>query len=476
MASKQFNRKMKIALITLAVSFSLVLAAWLYQALEVGTTTLTKRADNSFILANVRLISMDNNAVQPNQAIVVRKGVIERILPQGSEFPAGLAVIDGQQHYVMPGLIDMHVHVLDRSYAKSALAYGVTTVRNMGGFPYHLKWQTELQQGLWYGARIITSSPIMNSLAQGDPLSHFSVDDPAIARQAVRDFIGRGYNFIKVYEGLHADTYSAILDEATTLGVAVAGHPSYDLLQQAPEKHSALQTFEHTEEIYDGFLQQQQNADKALSAAEFLKTHNIALVPTLAVNRELTRLSTEKQQYLQQTDQAAINPFVRTIYENTSYKRWLNASAGLGEYNLATDQYFHQLTKLMAAHGVKIAVGSDAGALTGLPGPATLEEIQLQAEAGLDNYNVLRAATVTAGELLGPTLKTGKLATGYQADFILLADNPLTTLETLNTPKAVVQNGYYFNRADLNTLQHEAHQHSGWLLSISRHLSYLLFG
>jgi len=89
---------------------------------------------------------------------------------------------------------------------------------------------------------------------------------------------------------------------------------------------------------------------------------------------------------------------------------------------------------------------------------------------------VLRAATVTAGELLGPTLKIGKLATGYQADFILLADNPLTTLTTLNTPKAVVQNGYYFNRADLNTLQQEAYQHSSWLLSISRHLSYLLFG
>ena len=456
--------------------FTVAALLWLYQDLERGTTELHLDRPQSFVLSNVNVLTMDGQQVLQDHAIVVREGVITELSPMTQVTEHELTVIDGQQAYVMPGLIDAHVHILDRSYAKSALAAGVTTVRNMGGFPYHLKWRDELASGEWFGSRMVVSSPIFNSLEQGDPLAHFRVNDPARARQAVRDYIAEGYDFIKVYEGLHAETYSAILAEANTLGVMVAGHPSYDLMRKNLNAHGALRTFEHSEEVFDGFLAQTFDDAKAEAAAQFLIDHQVALVPTLAVNRELTRLSNEKSDYVQQTDPAAITPFVRIIYEQTSFKRWLNASPELAAYNLEVDAYLHHLTQLMHARGVTLVLGSDAGALTGLPGPATIDEIELMVAAGIAPHAVLTAATVNAAQSIDRGAQLGRIAVGFQADLVVLKDNPLNTVKTLREPLLVVQQGRVFDRADLNQLRAEAYQHSSWLLSVSRHLNYLLFG
>lgn len=465
--------KLMLFLCLLAVT---ALALWSFQAFESGTTSLNRPHSNSFVLRHVNVLTMRDDNILKNQTIVVQNGMISNIVSDSVAYPDDLQVIDGKGQFVMPGLMDLHVHILDRSYAKSALAAGVTTVRNMGGFPYHLKWQKELENGKWFGARIITSSPIMNSMAQGDPLSHFMVDDPMIARKAVRDFIREGYDFIKVYEGLNATVYQAILDEANKLGVAVAGHPSYALMASAPHQHASLRTFEHTEEIYDGFLHQQHDPEGALAAAHFLARHTITLVPTLAVNRELTRLSNEKQAYLDEVDLNGMNPFARAIYEQTSFKRWLNASPELAQYNLKTDAYFHELTRLMHEQGVQLALGSDAGALTGLPGPASVDELLLMADAGIDHFSILQAATAQAANVLFLDDKLGQLAPDYQADMLVLKENPLISLATLRQPEMVIQQGRIFDRYDLKKLREEAHEHSGWLLSILRHLDYLLFG
>ena len=456
--------------------FTLSALLWLYQDLEDGETELKLDRPQSFVLTNVHVLTMDGQQELTDHAIVVRDGVITELTPMALLTNTELRVIDGKQAYVMPGLIDAHVHVLDRSYAKSALAAGVTTVRNMGGFPYHLKWRDEIESGEWFGSRMVVSSPIFNSIEQGDPLSHFRVNAPEQARQAVRDYIAEGYDFIKVYEGLRAETYSAILAEANTLGVMVAGHPSYDLMQKNLNEHGALRTFEHSEEIYDGFLAQTFDDIKAEAAAQFFVEYDVALVPTLAVNRELTRLSNEKYEYLQQTDQAAITPFARFIYEQTSFQRWLNASPELAAYNLEVDAYLHHLTRLMHESGVTLVLGSDAGALTGLPGPATIDEIELMVAAGIPTHAALLAATVNAAHSIDMNQKLGRIAVGFQADLVVLAENPLNTVKTLRDPLMVIQHGRIFDSNDLNQLRTEAHQHSNWLLSVVRHLNYLLFG
>ena len=451
-----------------------VTALAVYIHYEHGSTALNLFRPQSHILTNVNVLTLEEEPVLSEQTVIIRDGVIETVQSAALPLPEDLPVVNGNGRFVMAGLIDLHVHVLDRSYAKMALATGVTTLRNMGGYRYHLKWRDELEQGDWFGSQLVLSSPIFNSVEQGDPLSHFTVNSPQTARHAVRNYINQGYDFIKVYEGLHAEVYEAVLDEAMQLGVSVAGHPSYDLMQQNLAAHASLASFEHVEEVFDGFLNQQRNPQGVKLAADFLREHQVPLIPTLAVNQELTLLSTQKQAYLAQQDLSVINPFVRMVYEQTSFQRWLGASAELGEYNREVDDYLNELTFSLYEQGVTLALGSDAGALVDVPGPATIREALLMIAAGIPVKEVLRSATINAAEVLNRSNDLGRVARGYRADLVVYNQDPLSTPDTLQQPQLVFQNGRLFTRAELMTLQNEGRQHSSLLVSVSRHLIHLL--
>ncbi|MDY6926542.1 MAG: amidohydrolase family protein [Pseudomonadota bacterium] len=451
-----------------------VTALAVYVHYEHGSTSLTLYRPQSHILTNVNVLTLEEDPVLSEQAVIIRDGRIETVQSSALPLPEDLPVVNGNGRFVMAGLIDLHVHVLDRSYAKMALAAGVTTLRNMGGYRYHLKWRNELEQSDWFGSRLVLSSPIFNSVEQGDPLSHYTVNSPQAARQAVRDYINQGYDFIKVYEGLHAEVYEAVLDEAMQLGVSVAGHPSYDLMHQNLAAHASLASFEHVEEVFDGFLQQQRNPQKVALAADFLREHEVPLIPTLAVNQELTLLSTQKQAYLAQQDLSAINPFARLVYEQTSFQRWLGASAELGEYNREVDNYLNELTLSLYEQGVTLALGSDAGALVDVPGPATIREALLMIEAGIPVKEVLRSATINAAEVLNRNNELGRVAGGYRADLVVFNHNPLTNPETMLQPQMVFHEGRLFIPSDLTMLEEEGHSHSSLLVSVARHLIHLL--
>jgi len=451
-----------------------VTALAVYIHYEHGSTALNLFRPQSHILTNVNVLTLEEEPVLSEQTVIIRDGVIETVQSAALPLPEDLPVVNGNGRFLMAGLIDLHVHVLDRSYAKMALATGVTTLRNMGGYRYHLKWRDELEQGDWFGSQLVLSSPIFNSVEQGDPLSHFTVNSPQTARHAVRNYINQGYDFIKVYEGLHAEVYEAVLDEAMQLGVSVAGHPSYDLMQQNLAAHASLASFEHVEEVFDGFLNQQRNPQGVKLAADFLREHQVPLIPTLAVNQELTLLSTQKQAYLAQQDINAINPFARMVYEQTSFQRWLGASAELGEYNREVDDYLNELTFSLYEQGVTLALGSDAGALVDVPGPATIREALLMIAAGIPVKEVLRSATINAAEVLNRSNDLGRVARGYRADLVVYNQDPLSTPDTLQQPQLVFQNGRLFTRAELMTLQNEGRQHSSLLVSVSRHLIHLL--
>jgi imidazolonepropionase-like amidohydrolase len=130
----------------------------------------------------------------------------------------------------------------------------------------------------------------------------------------------------------------------------------------------------------------------------------------------------------------------------------------------------------MHERGVKLVLGSDAGALTGLPGPATIDEIELMVAAGIPPYAVLTAATVNAAQSIDMDQQLGRIAVGFQADLVVLNENPVSTIHTLRNPIMVIQQGRVFSSEELNQLHAEAHQHSNWLLSVIRHLNYLIFG
>ena len=190
--------------------------------------------DNSQALAvdNVHLITMSDERMLEDRQLLIRDGLIEGIRPAGSPVAAGYRLIDGGGAHLLPGLFDMHTHVMDRKYLALHLAYGVTSVRNMGGYPMHLRWKQEIDTGQWLGSNLFTATPTMNGKKNSNPFAHKVVGDPDDARERIRRYHEAGFDFVKVYTRLSVEVYEAIIDEAGKLDFPVAGHVPYAVVAE----------------------------------------------------------------------------------------------------------------------------------------------------------------------------------------------------------------------------------------------------
>ncbi len=122
----------------------------------------------SIVFTNVNVVPMDGAGVLPDQVVVVDGGTIAALGPTGSlEPPVGSTIIDGQGGYLMPGLADMHMHLVgDFTYRDPEqllffLAQGTTTVRVLGAPPLALKWRDEVLSGELVGPRIYAMGPTL---------------------------------------------------------------------------------------------------------------------------------------------------------------------------------------------------------------------------------------------------------------------------------------------------------------------------
>ncbi|MEZ4623194.1 MAG: amidohydrolase family protein [Caldilineaceae bacterium] len=112
---------------------------------------------------NVNVVPMTTEALLVNQTVIVEGDRITAIGPAAEvAVPAGAEVINGNGAYLMPGLADMHTHLVfdsDPNHMSLYLAQGVTTIRNLSGLPMHLEWRDKVASGQLLGPTIYTSGP-----------------------------------------------------------------------------------------------------------------------------------------------------------------------------------------------------------------------------------------------------------------------------------------------------------------------------
>ena len=167
-----------------------------------------------------------------DQTVLVRGDRVARIGPRNAvDVPDEALRVDGTGKYLMPGLVDMHVHLEyfdDPAVLGLFLANGVTTVRNMDGRPYILEWKRRIAESDLLGPTIYTAGPLLD----GDPPlrpDNTVVRNESEAQAAVTEQYSAGYDFIKVYTNLSPEVYRAILLKADEYGLPVAGHIPRDL-------------------------------------------------------------------------------------------------------------------------------------------------------------------------------------------------------------------------------------------------------
>src|SRR5690606_3817657 len=133
-------------------------------------------------------------------------------------------VVDGDGRILIPGLIDAHIHLNDEAELAGYLAHGVTGVRNMSGYPFHLRLSERIASGKLLGPDFITTGPILNSPGPNENVLQQTVTSGDEARAAVRAQHDAGYRALKIYSNLTTEAFEAIIEEANRLDMSVAGH------------------------------------------------------------------------------------------------------------------------------------------------------------------------------------------------------------------------------------------------------------
>lgn len=396
----------------------------------------------SIAIVGVNVVAMTNPVVVARDQTVVIEG--DRITAVGARrdvrVPAGARRIDRAGDYLMPGLVDAHVHLEyfeTPAMLRQFLAYGVTTVRNMDGRPHLLAWREQIRAGTLLGPRIVTAGPILDGAPPLLP-DNVSVASPDAARDAVRQQASAGYDFIKVYTNLSPSAYSAIVDAARDAQLPVAGHvPRSVSLETAAESQAAI---EHLTDIGrwieadDSPLAGKWHWSKLLIAAPIaplkltavarrLAAAGTAVVPTMLQAERSVGSAEELSRWLQTPEVANLPPEFRTEWES----RVRRASARLeGDDWHIVERGLKQRAAVVNAlreAGVRLLVGTDTPNAFVVPGFSMHEELQRLTSSGASAEKALAAATRVPCEFLG--LDCGVVAPGRRADLLITENNPL---------------------------------------------------
>jgi hypothetical protein len=461
-----------------------LLTAFTWQSLRTPPQLrLANRQQHSYLFRNIGLLSMtkeDGPVIQQNKLVLIKNGRIKSIALQDQMAllkNEELVEIDGKGAILMPGLIDAHVHVWDEPELAGYLTHGVTGIRNMSGMPIHLDWIRRIKNKKLLAPDFKTTSPILNSPGPNQQINHLLLEDAETARAKVRSLYKKGYRLIKLYSNLYKEVYEAILDEAAKKKIGITGHTPegrrekgipYGKDFQIPFSYSLdknFQSIEHIESIVWHGLRDQLDTNKMQEVSKQIAASQTSVTTTLIAHTNLVRVARTKGEYLNRSGTDTINPLLK-IAEKETYQYWSTMNPIPREIPRA--DFYLESAEILHRNGVKLLAGSDAGIFTNIPGSALTRELELLVKSGIPSYDVLKMATVNPAEALG-FKRTGQVSPGQIANLILVKENPLENISTVENPLGVMIRGHWLDQSALKELKSTAKN-----TSLIRSLRYFL--
>lgn len=391
------------------------------------------------------------NSLQPQMTVVVEGNKITAV-QKGYINPAGKdVVVDLKSKTVLPGLIDMHVHLESQTrrggaidgftknvpdvafqsaqYAKATLLAGFTTVRDLGGSGVNVSLRNAVNAGLVEGPRILTvGKAIATTGGHADPTNGYRKDlmgdpgpfegvinSPEDARKAVRQRYKDGSDLIKITatggvlsnakDGsgpqFTEEEVKAVVEAAKDYGFAVAAH-AHGAEGMKRAIRAGVQTIEHGTYMDD-------------EAIELFKKYGTYYVPTIIAGKTVADSARHFGYYppLVVPKALATGPKIQATFSK-AYKA-----------------------------GVKIAFGTDAGVF--IHG-YNAKEFEYMVEAGMPAVEAVKSALMTNAKLLGMDAQIGSIETGKLADIIAVGENPVQNIKTLQAVQFVMKDGKVYKK------------------------------
>ncbi len=426
----------------------------------------------SYLITNINIVPMSEDTILANKTLWVKNGIIENIAD--SIVLEGIEIIDGKNNFLSPGLVDMHTHLWDKQELGLYLANGVTTIRNLWGYPMHLRIKKALNGENIIGPLFYTSSPKLtgeNDL--GD--DKVQISTPEEAKQLVISYKKRGFDFIKIYAGLPENIENAILAQSILSNISIVAHPSREIpyLDQFQPQISSI---EHAEEIVQQGLEYKLDSLKLDTIIQkFVRTQK-SFCPTLTGYFKIFEMLELGENVLTSDPAYYINPLMQKFDSKVQYDRWANEKENNSSIKSDIDaqhQFHLYIIKRMNEAGVNIVCGTDAGIGITAPGYSIHQELGLYKEAGLSNYDVLKTATINPTKTHKELEQIGSIEKGKLANFILTSKNPLEDLSVLNNPEWVMIKGRKIDKMLLKEFTENAQDRNNLVVTGLRYAEYL---
>lgn len=412
-----------------------------------------------------------------NATIIIEGNKITNIGKTGEiEVPQGAEIIVGEGKWIIPGLIDSHVHFFQSGglytrpdvvdfrkhvpYIEKELAQirerlpdtfaryircGITSVVDVGGPFWNFKVR-ELAQKTALAPRVVVAGPLASTyqpeaLTTNDP-PIIKVNTVEEATALVQKQVAENVDLIKIWyivrrgqtpeDNLHL--VKATIDESHKAGVRVAVHATQLETARAAVKagadvlvHSVTDT-----EVDDDFIQ-------------LLKKNKVIYTTSLVVFEGYPEVLTQ-QVSLMAPEHEIANPYVvSTLFDIRKFpKEDLPQRVLRGIDNpepVTTNPVVLTNVKRLQDAGVLIAAGTDAGNIGTLHGPSIFREFELMTEAGLSPAEILLAATLNGAKVMGYETQLGSIEEGKLADLVLLNSDPLSDIQNTQDIYLVIKNG-----------------------------------
>ncbi|REB07325.1 imidazolonepropionase [Sporosarcina sp. BI001-red] len=412
------------------------------------------------LLKKANVIHVDTESISKND-VLIEDGLIKCIRPSIMDCPSDTQIIDCENKWILPGLIDMHVHIKE-SFAHLFTAAGVTTVRNMAGSIFELEDMMNADNAAKTPRVISADRMIDGPPGLWGPTSpyNFNTDDTEIARNEVRRQVQLGADLIKVYGWLKPNVMEAVCDEArmankvvscdliyssevnaveaAKIGVSWNEHASGILQMLHPEWSMQADDVNWDRIDWNNF-----NFENIEQICEELFKYDVKICPTITIY---------DQAYLGDNAWRINHIVTDKVEENIGLlNQWQNIlKSGQVEKKFGIQ---HKLIKIIAktyhSLGGTVVCGTDtpAGIFT-YPGMALHRELELFVESGFTEFEAIKAATIISADALNRK-DLGRINEGTIADLVILNSNPIELISNSKDIFFIVKGGAIYTPHEL---------------------------